>query len=441
MATTITPRIVNLNAKVTKAPTPSQLQRSGALVSVGGTTLTTDTYQFCGQLSEVEGILSSSGNYAELKDMATTFFAQGNTVGVYVLELGSSATGTDAEIALLEAWITSNPDVFYAFLVPSAWDYSKDEVGSVIVSAGGSGYTSAPSVTFSAPTTGTTATGTAIIQNGAVVAVTVTDPGSGYTSAPTVTFSGGAGTGATATANLASALHILTNNHASPTSKLYFFVTTSATNVTNYAAIKSVVSFVAAPTAPSTEFGAAALLYQWLVNNPGAANPLAPTSYRYVYGVTPWELTGNSADINAVLTAYGNLFLTGAEGGISDTCIFKGTTMDGTQMSWWYGVDWFQIQVKQDLASAILNGSNSNPPLLYDQHGINALLSKAQKRGNTAVTYGCALSVDVTAIDFYTYTGDNPGDYTAGIYNGLAATMVGQNGFLTIEFNLDAVQF
>lgn len=441
MAMTITSRIVDLNAVVTKAPTSSQLQRSGAFISVGGTTLTAGTWQYCGEESDLLSLLSSSGNYAELKNMAATFTAQGNSVGFYVLELGSGAADVDSEIALLDTWLINNPGVFYSFLVPADWDYSKDEVGSAVVTAGGSGYTSAPTVTFSAPTSGTTATGTAIIQNGEVVAVTITDPGSGYTSAPTVTFSGGGGTGATATANLASALDIVAKNNASPTSKVYFFVTTSVSNIGNYATHKSVVAFVPAPTAVSTEFGAAALFYQWLVNNPGAANPLAPMAYRFVYGVTPWDKSTNNSDITSVLTAYGNLFLTGAEGGISDTCIFKGTTMDGAQMSWWYGIDWVQIQIKLYVAADIINGSNRNPPLLYNQHGVRELKSIAQKWGNNAVTYGCALSATAYAIDFATYSSDNPSDYAAGVYNGLSMTAVGQNGFLTITFNLDAVQF
>ena len=45
------------------------------------------------------------------------------------------------------------------------------------------------------------------------------------------------------------------------------------------------------------------------------------------------------------------------------------------------------------------------------------------------------------AVPFAQYTAANPNDYAAGIYNGLSATMVGQNGFLSITFNLDATQF
>lgn len=48
----------------------------------------------------------------------------------------------------------------------------------------------------------TTATGTAVLTSGAVSSITINSGGSGYTSAPTITISGGGGTGATATATL-----------------------------------------------------------------------------------------------------------------------------------------------------------------------------------------------------------------------------------------------
>jgi hypothetical protein len=63
------------------------------------------------------------------------------------------------------------------------------------ITAQGSGYTSA-TATFSAPTSGTTATGTPIISTGSVTSYTSLVGGSGYTTAPSVTFSGGAGSGA-----------------------------------------------------------------------------------------------------------------------------------------------------------------------------------------------------------------------------------------------------
>ena len=440
MASTITPKIINLNAYLTVAPTPSQLQQSGAIISVGGTTLATGDYLYCGSLAAVQTILGTAGNFAELTNMATTFFAQGNAVGLYVLELGSQST-TDDAVAALEAWITDNPDVFYAYLVPADWDSTKDEVGSVIIDTAGSGITSI-TLAFSAPTSGTTATGTATIENGAVVSVTITDPGGPYTSPPTITPTVNSGAVApTLTAVLASAFNILAGDYASPTGKTYFFGTTTSATISNYSSNKSLFLVVPSPTAPSTEFTAAAFFYQWLVNNPGPANILPPMAYRYLYGVTAWPATGQQSAIQTILSAYGNIVLTGAEGGISNTCIFKVTTMDGSQASWWYGMDWFQIQVNQALAAAVINGSNKQPPLLYDQHGINSLLSVANRVGKDAVSYGCVFSSVFTATPFYTYSQANPGNYKDGIYGGFLASETGINGFLTIDFTLDAIEF
>lgn len=73
-------------------------------------------------------------------------------------------------------------------------------VTAITVTAPGTGYTSAPTVTLSGGG-GTGATAVATVSGGAVTKVTVTNPGTGYTSAPTVAFSGGGGTGATATAS------------------------------------------------------------------------------------------------------------------------------------------------------------------------------------------------------------------------------------------------
>ncbi|HEV7611739.1 MAG TPA: choice-of-anchor D domain-containing protein [Steroidobacteraceae bacterium] len=69
---------------------------------------------------------------------------------------------------------------------------------SVHVTAGGSGYTSAPVVTLSGDGSGATAVAN-INASGAVTSITLTNAGSGYTSAPTVGISGGGGAGAAAT--------------------------------------------------------------------------------------------------------------------------------------------------------------------------------------------------------------------------------------------------
>ena len=70
-----------------------------------------------------------------------------------------------------------------------------DKVGPISITNGGSGYSVAPTVTFSAPGEGVvgavTATGTAVLGTGAnsdkVVSIIVTNRGVGYTAAPTIT--------------------------------------------------------------------------------------------------------------------------------------------------------------------------------------------------------------------------------------------------------------
>lgn len=433
MATTITPTIVNLTVAITAAPSVSQLQQSGAAVSGGGTTLTAGAYQYCGTLSAVETILAAPvaitslawasnvvtataaavgvssgetftvtiagaapvgyngtftatatgattftyqltvnpgsetvpGTYtppyvAYLQNAATTFFAQGSAVGMYVLELGAEVTAT-AAITALETWITSNPNVFYAYLVPKSWD--------------------------------------------------------------------------------GTALGTMTNTYAGPSAKTYFFPTTTSGTISNYAGNKAVIATVSSPSAASTEHQAAYWFYQWLANNPSSSAPAAPMAYRYAYGVTPWPSSGQTANINTILTAFGNLILTGAEGGISTATGFKGTTMDGQQAMFWYSVDWFQIQTKRQMAAAIINGSNINPPLGYNQTGVNTLLAVGNNICTSGISFGLALTATITATPFATYVTQNPSDYDAGIYNGFALTVTPQLGFLSITVALDALQF
>lgn len=70
------------------------------------------------------------------------------------------------------------------------------------ITAAGTGYTSAPTVTVasSGVTGGVTATATATVTSGAITAITITNPGTLYASAPAVTITGGGGSGGAATA-------------------------------------------------------------------------------------------------------------------------------------------------------------------------------------------------------------------------------------------------
>lgn len=72
-------------------------------------------------------------------------------------------------------------------------------LAALVLNSAGTGYTTAPTVAITGGG-GSGATATAQVANGKVTGFTITDPGTGYTSAPTVALTGGAGTGATARA-------------------------------------------------------------------------------------------------------------------------------------------------------------------------------------------------------------------------------------------------
>jgi len=92
----------------------------------------------------------------------------------------------------------------HQIMLPNGYGPECNRDGSVIavnLTNGGSGYTSAPTVTIDAPPTGATATAHAnmvLVTSQQVQSVTVNTPGSGYTSVPAVTLVGGSGSGATA---------------------------------------------------------------------------------------------------------------------------------------------------------------------------------------------------------------------------------------------------
>jgi hypothetical protein len=137
----------------------------------------------------------------------TTALNAGSTAGVLISNDSdyennhSSGQGTNG------MWAAKHPGALGNSLKVSFADssnYDTNSVASATVSAGGSSYSSAPTVAIAAPGgSGITATATATISGGAVTALVITNPGNGYSSAPAITFSGGGGTGAAATAVLA----------------------------------------------------------------------------------------------------------------------------------------------------------------------------------------------------------------------------------------------
>jgi len=433
MATTITPTIVTETVTITRAPSVSQLQQSGAAVSGGGTTLTAGTYQYCGTLSAVEALLAAPVAITSLAWAANVVTATVTAVGVssgetfLVTIAGVTPAGYNGTFVATATGATT-------FTYPLAVNPGSETVPGTytppyvafLQNAATTFFAQGSSVGMYLLELGTETTATAAIT--ALETWITNNPNVFYAYLVAPSWDG-------------SALGTMTNTYAGPSAKTYFFPTTTSGNISNYAGNKAVIATVPSPSAAATEFQAAYWFYQWLANNPSSATPAAPMAYRYAYGVTPWPSTGQTANINAILTAYGNVILTGAEGGISTATGFKGTTMDGQQAMFWYAVDWFQIQAKRQMAAAIINGSNINPPLGYNQPGVNSLLAVGNNVCTSGISFGLALTASMTATPFATYVAQNPSDYDAGIYNGFALTVTPQLGFLGITVAIDALQF
>ena len=377
--------IVSVNVSQQVAPIPNLLQRTGCILSAGGSSLTIGVPYFLSQASDAVAAGITGGSAF---NRVNTFFAQSQTAsafpgssalvtggqGVYVMEVGTA--GVAAEIANLQAYLNApvpasntdslTPPQFYAYLVPPAWDQSSNFV------------------TFLAGFESTTAHTYFYVQ----------------TALPT---------GSPATGG---------------------YVT--------YEGKKCVYCVMESPTAPSSEESVAAFFYVALNYAPSTVNLVAPMEFKYLYGVTPYNLS--PVQQIAAANAGCNWVSTGAEGGISNTLIATGEFMDGNPFNYWYAIDWVVIQSIEALSNAIINGSN-NPtnPLYYNQQGINTLQKVEQSVMNEGVSFGMILApVLVTAVDFNTYVTENPGDYATGTYNGLACTFTPARGFAAITVNLTA---
>jgi len=100
----------------------------------------------------------------------------------------------------------------YAVMVPDAVGSSTYAVGSIVITSSGLGYETAPSITIGAPPSGgTQAYANCTVQTSFVSSFTLVSDGSGYTEAPIVKIVGGGGAGATATATVNPATQTVTS--------------------------------------------------------------------------------------------------------------------------------------------------------------------------------------------------------------------------------------
>ena len=141
-----------------------------------------------------------------------TLQPSGNITGrvsfnTFALDGGTTTFDTEIQTRLVQAPTTF--DLKFDFTV-NAFSSETEQVGyqvaTIVVTNGGSGYNTQPTISISAPPNTINAiqatAGVATIVNGVITAIALGNPGRGYTSAPTVTITGGGGTGATAVARV-----------------------------------------------------------------------------------------------------------------------------------------------------------------------------------------------------------------------------------------------
>lgn len=459
--------IVNINVSVTNPPKPSQLLKSGAMISTGGTTLAAGSYQLLTSKDDLKNIVAPektistlawaanvvtvtlsenhgwssrdqipvvisgatpaayNGAYTasvtgdktltytlssdpgtatvmgkvttvaagEIQQMNTTYWAQGSSRAVYVLELGeisvTSAVAALSDFIDKDVSLGNTYQKFFSYLVPREWD---------------------------------------------------TEP----------TFK------------------TLTGQYTSPGSLVYFFVTTTIASYQNWVTTKNKTVFagVEAPDIPATEFSMAAAFQSSLSNDPGSSNMVPPMAFRFMYGVTEYPVENNGTLLKTLQDNHVNYIGSSAEGGLSNKMLVAGHMLDGNPFNYWYAVAWAAINLELDLANEVINGSNTTTnPLYYDQNGIDRLQNRALKTLRNGISYGLILgrvigtkliqsdfnteyekgsyagNAVINAVPFANYSSLNPSDYQEGKYNGLSAVITPRRGFESITFNLNVTNF
>lgn len=379
----------------------------------------------------------------ELSQMATSFFGQGNEIGIWILELGFNAN-PDNNVLAMEQWLNENPLTIYGFLFPRRFGCDPFIIGKA----------SQP-----LPFTNMLKRYEAPSNTMEYFWLTVADGNS--VPYPDMTMEnlffpgqlgsgGGKGTGSSFKDVIQMVEAPVLQDPA------LIFVPASGIDPARW----EMPNYLD----PEGEFTQAAMFYNALAFRPSNTNRISPMAFKFLYGVTEYPQRHNGPLLRAFKSANTNYVSTGAEGGISFTMVYEGVTLDGHDyFNWWYTIDWVQIEINLNLSNAIINGSN-NPlaPLYYNQDGINYLEVVLFRTMASASTFGMVLGkiemtgfdgpdltaainggqfagkCNVNAVPFLNYSLANPGDYKIGEYDGLSTLFIPARGFIHILVNVVA---
>lgn len=449
--------IVNVVVNIIAAPAPDRLQRTGAIISQGGTTLEPGESALITLPSDFTEIATGTNAITSLAwsggtVTATTTAPHGIPVSDVVPVIISGAAPT-AYNGTFNATATGASTFTYPLVnnpgaagTPGAWTpEDARELLAAITTYFSQGATNAVYILELGE--GDAATG--VVALNTYINAQPTQPFYRYL----------------VPRNWADETTFLTfgAQFAANNKKTYFHVSATPANYTNFTSLmKWAIVYIDAPGIPATELGAAWPFYALLNYKPAPTNKVTPLAFAYGFGVTPYPVAGNNTLFVAFKAAHVNWAGTGAEAQLSNVILFYGTTMDGRDGSFWYGVDWVQINIDISVSAAVIQGSNDPiNPLYYDQPGIDRLQQVGFRTLGQAVSYGMlngtvkataldsvtfdnninsgayAGQVVINALPFIGYLATNPSDYPAGIYNGFAIVMTMQRGFTSILFTIN----
>ena len=186
---------------------------SGSFSSVIATWVSGNTYSFTfggGSINDqIQYYIAAQDNAATPNvSVSPAAGASGNTINPPAC---STPPTTPSRYTILSTWsgtyvIGGNgagpaAGADYVSLGEALSDVTPGLIKSIYVSNGGTGYATAPTITFTGGG-GSGAAATAYVSGGVITRIVVTSAGSNYSSAPTVVITSASGTGAVATANL-----------------------------------------------------------------------------------------------------------------------------------------------------------------------------------------------------------------------------------------------
>lgn len=344
----------------------------------------TSTFSFA--LATNPGAETVPGTYTppgqgELVAMNTTYWGQGTTQAVYVLELGPNDGSTGPQA--LQAWITANPTFFYKYLTPRNWDATTGLLALIAA------YEAPNAFTYFDVTTTVANYGTyPTVKN---LMLLIESP-----NLPLTEFS------------LAAEFQTTLNYAPSASNRQTQLCFNFMNGVTQYPTIGNNALLATLKTAnvnymaPAAEGGLTNTMLVW-------GNVMSGVDFS-------WWYAADWIQLNADQTA-ANIVINGSQPGNPNPLYFNQN-----------GIDQLQDGIVSLVASAIAFGLGAGSVTRA------ALSPTAFQAALNAGTYSGQCVVQ--AIPFSQYIALNPNDYAVGRYSGITIVFIPQNGFKAIVFNV-----